>query len=315
MGSQRLSDIEDISQRRRNQAELAAPRPGRTAPPDIEVIAYSAWPGTDPKVRVRVYRPAGSGAPSPCLYYIHGDGLVPGSAGSDDAKASWLAQAVGCVVVSAEYRLAPENPYPAAVDDRFAGLRWLAGSPHELGIDPDRIALHGSSAGGCLAAATALLARDRGGPAIAHLMLISPMLDDRCPTASHGTNTGFRAWSRGANIQAWQAYLGKVFGTDRVPAYAAPARADDLAGLPPTYVDVGDLDLFRDEAVDFAHRMMRAGVPVELHVHPGGIHGGETLAPEADLSARVRSYRLGALRRALFAQPSGRPSPSAQWSG
>ncbi|MFE3263608.1 alpha/beta hydrolase [Streptomyces sp. NPDC059215] len=315
VGPQGLSGIEDIPQRRRKQAELAALRPSGTAPTDIEVNDYSACPGTDPRARVRVYRPSGAGAPSPCLYYIHGGGLVAGSAESDDAKASWLAQTVGCVVVSAEYRLAPENPYPAAVDDCFAGLRWVAGNAYELGIDPDRIALHGSSAGGCLAAATALLARDRGGPAIAHLMLISPMLDDRCLTASQQSNTGFGAWSREANMQAWQAYLGKDFGTDRVPAYAAPARVDDLDGLPPTYVDVGDLDLFRDEAVDFAHRMMCAGVPVELHVYPGGIHGGETLAPEAELSARVRSYRLGALQRALLAQPFGRSSPSARWSG
>jgi acetyl esterase/lipase len=175
----------------------------------------------------------------------------------------------------------------------------IADRHRELGIDADRIGLYGSSAGGCLAAAVALLARDRGGPAIAHQMLVSPMLDDRSSTPSAMTNTGFGAWSREANIQTWQAWLGQDFGTDRVSPYAAPARASELTGLPPAYIDVGDLDLLRDEAVDFARRLSLAGVPVELHVYPGGIHGGESLAPDAELSVRVLGYRHSALHRAL----------------
>ncbi|MEV1246233.1 alpha/beta hydrolase [Nonomuraea sp. NPDC050022] len=306
VGPQGLSGIEDIAERRRRQAELTALRPRAAAPQDVDVRDYSIRADTDsrPAVQVRVYRPAGSPTPAPCICYIHGGGMVAGSIDGDDAKAVELARATGCVVVSVEYRLAPENPYPAAVDDCFAALLWIAESRQELRIDPHRLALYGPSAGGCLAAATALLARDRGGPEIAYLMLVSPMLDDRPSTPSNRTNTGFGAWSREANLQTWQAFLGRDFGTDRVSPYAAPARADDLTGFPPLYVDIGDLDLFRDEAMDFAQRLMWAGVPVELHVYPGGIHGGENIAPEAELSVRVRSYRHSALRRRLFAHAS-----------
>ncbi|GAA5042642.1 acetyl esterase/lipase [Thermocatellispora tengchongensis] len=303
VGPQGLSGIENIAERRRRQAELAALRSRAAAPRGVEVRDHSIPVGTGPHpaVRVRVYRPPGGPAPAPCVCYIHGGGMVAGSVDGDDAKAAELARETGCVVVSVEYRLAPENPYPAAVDDCFTALRWTAESHRELRIDPDRIALYGPSAGGCLAAATTLLARDRGGPEIAYLMLVSPMLDDRSATPSTLTNTGFGAWSREANLRSWQAFLGEDFGTDRVSPYAAPARAGDLTGFPPAYVDVGDLDLFRDEAMDFARRLMWAGVPVELHVYPGGIHGGESLAPEAELSVRVRSYRHSALRRALCA--------------
>jgi acetyl esterase/lipase len=294
VGPKGLSGIRDISERRRRQAELAVP----VVPDDIDVHDLSiSHSGATP---VRVYRPHASTQPTPCIYYIHGGGMVAGSVDGDQAKAIGLARATGCVVVSVEYRLAPENPYPAALDDCYAGLAGVTARHRELGIDPDRIGLYGSSAGGCLAAGVALLARDRGGPAIAHQMLVSPMLDDLSSTLSATANTGFGAWSREANIQAWRALLGEDFGTDRVPPYAAPARAVDLSGLPPTYVDVGDLDLLRDEAIDFARRLCWAGVPVELHVYPGGIHGGETLAPDADLSVRVRGYRHNALHRALL---------------
>lgn len=292
VGPQGLSGIRDIPERRRRQAELTA---ARLVPDDIDVHDLSIVPG----VPVRVYRPHASTRQAPCVYYIHGGGMVAGSVDGDHAKAIGLARATGCVVASVEYRLAPENPYPAALDDCYAGLAGVVDRHRELGIDPGLIGLHGTSAGGCLAAAVALLARDRGGPAIAHQMLVSPMLDDRSSTPSAMTNTGFGAWSREANTQTWQAWLGQDFGTDRISPYAAPARARDLTGLPPTYLDVGDLDLLRDEAVDFARRLSWAGVPVELHVYPGGIHGGENLAPDAELSVRVRGYRHDALRRAL----------------
>jgi acetyl esterase/lipase len=293
VGPDGLSGIRDIPERRRRQAALRAAPVGSD---DVEVHDLSIGHG----VPVRVYRPRASTRPSPCLFYLHGGGMVAGSVDGDHTKTVALARATGCVVVSVEYRLAPEHPYPAATDDCYAGLAGVVGRHRELGIDSDRIGLYGRSAGGCLAVAVALLARDRGGPAIAHQLLVSPMLDDRSSTPSTMTNTGFGAWSREANIQTWQAWLGPDFGTDRISPYAAPARATDLAGLPPTYIDVGDLDLLRDEAVDFARRLTWAGVPVELHVYPGGIHGGESLAPDAALSARVRGYRHDALHRALL---------------
>jgi acetyl esterase/lipase len=308
VGPDGLSGIHDITERRRRQKEIAALRPKAAVPHGIDIRDISIPSGTDPRpdVHARVYRPAGSGPSAPCVYYLHGGGLVAGSVAGSEGEAAGLAGATGCVVVSVEYRLAPENPYPAALDDCFAGLVWTAENQELLRIDRGRIALYGPSASGCLAAATALLARDRGGPETACLMLVSPMLDDLPATPSNLMNTGFGAWSREANRQAWQAYLGDLYATDRVPPYAAPARATSLEGLPPAYVDVGDLDLFRDEAMGFAQRLTQAGVPVELHVYPGGIHGGEAFAPDAELSVRVRSHRYRALRRALSA-----PAPAA----
>jgi acetyl esterase/lipase len=306
VGPQGLSGIDSITARRGKQAELAALRPRAAAHHDVDVRDFSIRSDTSPDsaVQVRVYRPAGSTVSAPCICYVHGGGMVTGSVDGDDAKAAELARATNCVVVSVEYRLAPEHPYPAAIDGCFTALAWIAEGRHELGIDLRRIALYGPSAGGCLATATTLLARDRGGPEIACLVLVSPMLDDRASTPSSFANTGFGTWGREANLQAWEAYLGEDFGTDRVSPYAAPARADDLTRLPPTYVDVGDLDLFRDEAMDFAQRLMRAGVPVEPYVYPGGIHGGESLAPSADLTVRVRSRRHSALRRTLRVRSS-----------
>jgi acetyl esterase/lipase len=306
VGPEGLSGIRNIPERRRRQAELTASRADPVAHDDVEVHDLPVGES----VLVRVYRPRASTRPAPCIYYIHGGGMVTGSVAGDHQKTIRLAQATGCVVVSVEYRLAPENLYPAALDDCYAGLTGIADRHRELGINPDRIGLYGTSAGGGLAAAVALLSRDRGGPAIAHQMLVSPMLDDRSSSPSAIANTGFGAWSREANIQAWQALLGNDFRTDRAPPYAAPARAEDLARLPPTYIDVGDLDLFRDEAVDFARRLTWAGVPVELHVYPGGIHGGETLAPDAELSHRIRRYRHDALHRALRPEGAHPTQPS-----
>lgn len=300
VGPQGLSGITDIQARRRRQAELTTLRAEPAPPDDVDVHDLSLPPteGTGgPPVSARLYRPRSIVRPGPCIYYVHGGGMVAGSVAGDEAKAIGLARATDCVVVSVEYRLAPEHPHPAALDDCYAGLVGIADRRQELAID--RIGLYGTSAGGGLAAGVALMARDLGSVAIAYQMLVSPMLDDLSSTPSATANTGFGAWSREANIQAWQAVLGEDFGTDRVSPYAAPARATDLSGLPPTYVDVGDLDLFRDEAVDYARGLSSAGVPLELHVYPGGIHGGENLAPAADLSIRVRGYRHDALRRAL----------------
>jgi len=282
-----LAGIEDIPERRRRQAELAATVGHKPRPEGVEVRDHAVG-----DLLVRTYRPAGLAEPAPWLYYIHGGGFVVGSVAGDDGKAATLALDVGCVVASVEYRLAPEHPYPAALDDCVRGLRWV------LDQHPGPVAVHGSSAGGGLAVASVLRERDEGNRLPAYLMLVSPMLDDRSSSRSALVNTGFGAWSYEANVQAWRAYLG-----DRVSPYAAPARAHDLTGFPPTYVDTGDLDLFRDESLELARRLMWSGVPVELHVHAGAIHGGESLAPRAALSVRARSLRVAALGRALGAEP------------
>lgn len=311
VGPDGLSGIEDISQRRQKQAEIKALRATRPLPEQLEVRDHLVPGPTErqPAIHLRSYVPSTASRPAPGIFYIHGGGLVLGSVDQDDARAAELAAETGCIVTSADYRLAPEFPFPAALDDCYQALCWVVDNHRELGIDADRVALYGPSAGGALSAGSALVARDSAGPRIALLMLTSPMLDDRTTEPSTVTNTGFGAWSRGANLQAWAAYLGTTCGTDLVSPYAAPARAETLTNLPPTYLDVGDLDLFRDEVVNFAGRLMRSQVPVELHVYPGGIHGGEHLAPNAELSERIRSHRLGALRRALGLDDKGTDQP------
>jgi acetyl esterase/lipase len=301
VGPDGLSGIKDIPERRRKQAELKAMGPSRDLTEQVEIRDRVVSRATHAQsgVLLRSYVPRSVVRPAPCVFYVHGGGFVLGSVDGDEARAAQLAMETGCIVTSVDYRLAPEFPFPAALDDCYHALCWVFENHRELGVDVDRVALYGPSAGGALCAATALVARDNAGPAIAYVMLASPMLDDRCTEPSTFTNTGFGAWSREATIQAWSAYLGDDHGTDLVSPYAAPARADTLVGLPPTYLDVGDLDLFRDEVVTYAGRLMRSHVPVELHVYPGGVHGGEHFAAGAELSERIRSYRRTALRRAL----------------
>jgi acetyl esterase/lipase len=219
--------------------------------------------------------------------------MILGNVAGEDANAAMICDQVGAVVVSVEYRLAPENPHPAPAEDCYAGLRWMAGNAAELGVDPARLGLYGASAGGGLVIAVALMARDRGGPALKFMMPIYPMLDDRNETASSQEITDVGIWDRAGNIEAWAWYL----GGKPADQYAAPARAEDLAGLPPAFIDVGTVDLFRDEDIAFAQRLMAAGVPTEFHVNPGSYHASETFAPEAALTRRIWAMRIDALRR------------------
>ena len=199
--------------------------------------------------------------------------------------------------VSVEYRLAPEHPYPAPLDDCYAALAWTVQHAVDLGIDPGRIVVAGASAGGGLAAALALLARDRGEYPLAYQLLIYPMIDDRMATPSSTLDTV--VWTPKANVLGWRAYLGHEPGADGVPAYAAAARADDLAGLPPAWIGVGALDVFRDENITYAQRLLGAGVPAELHVYPGAPHGFESICPDAAVAQQCQSDITAALRRAL----------------
>jgi acetyl esterase/lipase len=201
----------------------------------------------------------------------------------------------GVPALAVDYRLAPEHPHPVPVEDCYAGLVWLAEHAGDLGVDPARIAVMGDSAGGGLAAGVALVARDRGGPALARQILIYPMLDDRTTTPDESL-VPFLTWTYDDNVTGWGALLGERAGGDDVPGYAAPARAQDVSGLPPTYVDVGDLDIFCLEDVEYARRIAATGTPVELHVHPGVPHGFEVFAPQADVSRRTRADRIRVLR-------------------
>ena len=290
-----FNSIPDIVQRR---ATLTAIFDGLEVPDNPLVSkADRTVPGPDgePDVSVRVYRPVAATGTLPGIYYIHGGGMILGDVAGEDVSASKLCEAVGAVVVSVEYRLAPEHPHPAPMEDCYAGLVWMAGEAAELGIDADRLAIYGGSAGGGLTLSTALLARDRGGPALCFMMPIYPMIDDRNETPSSHEITDVGIWDRADNIEAWKWYLG-----DR-PAdqYAAPARADDLSNLPPAFIDVGTVDLFRDEDIAFAQRLMQAGVPTELHINPGSYHAAEIFAPETALAHRIWAMRITALRRAL----------------
>lgn len=233
--------------------------------------------GSGPDVKVRVHTPVGIEGPLPCVYAIHGGGYVVGTFESDDARFDNWCVNHRCIGVSVEYRLAPETPYPGPLEDCYAGLRWTTEHAGELGIDPTRIGVLGTSAGGGLAAALALLVRDRGELALAFQLLECPMIDDRQQTPSSRIED-LPIWSRHSNEFGWRSYLGPLYGTADVPAYAAPARATDLAGLPPALINVGGADGFRDEDIDYALRLGQAGVPTELHVYPGAPHGVQLFA-------------------------------------
>lgn len=302
VGAGGLNAIADLGARRAKYAELVNAALLRN-PPDERVRSEDRWvpreSEQDGVVRVRIYEPAGRVGALPALVYFHGGGLIMGSIEGADRSAREIAAAVHCVIVSVDYRLAPENPHPAALDDCYRTLTWTSEQAVELGVDERRIGLYGGSAGGCLAAGVSLLARDRGGPPIAFQMLPYPMLDDRNESPSSHAILDFGIWDRAANVEAWRHVLGSEVGSDSVSPYAAPARAGDLAGLPPTYLDVGELDLFRDEDVEFALNLMRAGVATELRVYPGVVHGTEQFAPEAKVARRILADRVSALRRAL----------------
>jgi acetyl esterase/lipase len=247
-------------------------------------------PGPGGDLTLAVFTPEDHAPPSPALYWIHGGGMVTGTRFMA-VEALEAAAAVGAVVVSVEHRLAPEHPAPAPGDDCEAGLVWLAANAGEVGVDPGRIVLGGTSAGGGLAAATALRIRDSGGPGVIGLMLSCPMLDDRMTTVSSGQFGDDLLWTRSNNEFGWGSLLGDRAGTDDVSPHEAPGRATDLSGLPPTFVDVGSADMFRDEDVAFASGIWAGGGVAELHVWPGGFHGFEQMAPDADLSVAARASR------------------------
>lgn len=256
-------------------------------------------PSGAPDIELHIYRPAAPGAPLPCIYHIHGGGYVAGQASDFDFRYRPLVAELGCVLVSVDYRLAPEAPFPAAIEDCHAGLNWVFAHADELGIDPAQIGVMGESAGGGLAAALALLVRDRGEHTLAFQHLIYPMLDDRtCTSAEPNPYAGQYIWHAHNNRFGWTALLGHEPGVEGISPYAAPGRATDLAGLPPTFIATGALDLFVDEDMDYARRLIRAGVPTELHIYPGAFHGFDIFA-SAPVSASALRDSKAALARAM----------------
>ncbi|MFJ9544418.1 alpha/beta hydrolase [Streptomyces sp. NPDC101225] len=254
------------------------------------------------RIRLSVFSPAhvdSTAAAAPCIYWMHGGGMVMGDRFSQlDIPLEWLDE-FGAVVVSVDYRLAPEATGTTLVDDCYHGLLWIAEHAAEFGVDPTRIIVAGASAGGGLAAGLTLLARDLGTPAIAAQVLICPMLDHRNRTTSSRQYSGVPGvWTGEMNAFGWQAVLGDL--TDgEVPTYVSPTLADDLSGLPTTYIDTGSAEVFRDEDTDYATRIWAAGGQAELHVWAGGFHGFDALYPHAHLSATARRTRTDWLARLL----------------
>jgi len=277
---------------------LAEVRVAEIAPPpelSDEVRREDRVVSDDPEVLVRVHRPVDLTTPAPCLFSIHGGGYVIGSFDMDDAKLDKWCRQFGIVGVSVEYRLAPETSYPGPLEDCYAALRWTRDHAEEIGVDPARIGITGISAGGGLCAALALLVRDRGEIDVRFQLLDCPMLDDRQVTDSSQLED-LVIWSKVSNAFGWKSYLGDLHGSDDVPPYAAPARAEDLAGLPEAYICVGGADGFRDEDITYAMRLYGAGVPTELHVYPGAPHG-VGLFVDTDIARRYLADQEDWLRR------------------
>nr|AXL06305.1 alpha/beta hydrolase [uncultured bacterium] len=288
-----ITDLGDLVTARAAVSELR----DRLPAPDVEGLRIDdvRVPADGHEVVLRLYRPVRPVAPS-AVYFVHGGGFMVGDLDVAQVPCVELVRALGIVVVSVEYRLAPETPYPGPIEDVYTGLCWLAGHAEEVGVDPRRIVTYGISSGGCLSGGLALLSRDRGGPPIAYQFLNAPVLDDRLETPSMRAFVDTPLWSRPQAEISWDAYLGSgVRATDAVPCYAAPARATDLRGLPPAYVAVKQFDPLRDEGIAYAVAMQAAGVNVELHLFPGTFHGSARCA-DAAISRREHEEQVAVLR-------------------
>ena len=251
-------------------SELRVALPGLGSTAAVERTEHRGL--LEPEVPLRIHRPREVDGPLPGVISIHGGGYVLGSYDMDDLRfESWCPDA-GVIGISVDYRLAPECPYPGPLEDCYRGFRWAYDNAQELGLDRSRMGVYGVSAGGGLAAALALLLRDRGEMPLAFQLLEAPMLDDRQQTPSSNLD-GLAVFSKQSNEFCWRAYLGEGYGGLDVPYYAAPARVTNLSGLPPSFISVGAVDGFRDESIDYGLRLNQAGVATELHVYPGAPHG------------------------------------------
>ncbi len=269
----------------------------RPSDDNIEEIERTI-PGSDgnTELPIRIYMPKDRLTAGAGFVNFHGGGFILGDLETEHPRCLTMAANGGAVAVSVDYRLAPEHPFPAGIEDCYTTLQWVVEHATELKIDPTKIVIGGGSAGGNLTAAVALMARDRGGPQAAFQMLIYPVIDDRCETESMKNGTGLYIWDYQNSLDMWNHYI----GTDRtnVSPYAAPARALDLAGLPPAYIMTCEHDPLRDEAILYAMRLMSAGVQVELHNYPGTVHGFDTLF-SAEISIQAANEAVAVFKRAV----------------
>ncbi|MCA1783574.1 MAG: alpha/beta hydrolase [Intrasporangiaceae bacterium] len=268
-------------------------------PPGVRAQVRTAYVSGREPVAVHLYEPRHRTLPSGVLLWIHGGGYLFGSAEMGQSFGGRVARELGVLVVSVEYRLAPEHPFPAPLADCYTALRWVHDRAEELGVDPERIAVGGESAGGGLAATLVQLAHDRGEVPVCFQLLVYPMTDDRTALRADHGDTGRVGWDPQSNLFGWTSYLGRPPVADSAPEYAVAARREDLTGLPPAWVGVGDIDLFHDEDVEYAERLRAARIDVELHVVPGMPHGADTSAPDTPLMREFTDRKVAALRRFL----------------
>jgi len=297
MPAERFVAIGEDPPRARQLTEEYQSKLRAALPPTEVTLEETAFAGPDGDIPVVLYQPP-TPAPRGGLLWMHGGGYIVGTARADYHGVGF-AEHAGCTVVSVDYRLAPESTYKESIADCFAALSWMVDNASALGIDPERIAIGGGSAGGGLTAGLAHYNRDHGGPALKLQLMLYPMIDDRHDTPSGHEITHPTVWHRQVSLAAWKMYLGEEYGRDQVSPYASAARAADFSNLPPAFVTVGALDLFRDENIDYAQRLMAAGVPTDLQVYPGMIHGAEMSVPEAVVSRRMRKEYRDAVKRAI----------------
>jgi len=264
---------------------------------DIRVEKFKSY--DDATISARVYSPSDANGALPVLLWIHGGGYIVGQAIQDDPVAYRYAKNLNCVVVSVDYRLAPEFPFPTPLEDCYAALNWISKNSKEIGVDTSRIAVGGLSAGAGLAATLTQVARDRDEVDIKFQLLGYPMLDDRNITQVDNPARQTIPWTQAKNLFAWGAYLGREPGTSNTPLYAAASRTEDLEGLPPAYIYIGDLDLFLSENLEYANRLIAAGVPTDLHVYPNAVHGFDFFAPDSSIGQRCIEGCLLALKKAF----------------
>ncbi len=252
------------------------------------------------KIRLRIYKPKSIAAPTPVLLWLHGGGYVIGKPEMDDSTCVQYVRELGITVISVDYRYAPKHPFPAGLEDSYSALKWAGAHSQQLGIDAQRIAIGGVSAGGGLAAALVQLAHDRQEIKPVFQLLVYPMLDDRTVLRADIDDSNSPAWNQKSNRFGWESYLGKKCGAEDVPPYSVPARREDLSGLPPAWIGVGTLDVFHDEDVAYAQRLKECGIECELYIVPGAFHGFDVFDPQIPIVKDFRKSQISALKKYLF---------------